>query len=61
MCTLQVDLSFPEHVSSDAKHLIEQLLVKDPDQRLSLDKVKVPCLRPGAPEFEVCLERERER
>jgi hypothetical protein len=34
-----VDLSFPPHVSKDAKNLILQLLVKDPSQRLSLHKV----------------------
>ena len=36
---IRVDLSFPEHVSEGAKDLILKLLVKDPAQRLSLEKV----------------------
>ena len=35
----KVDLSFPDHVSDEAKDLILQLLVKEPSQRLSLEKV----------------------
>ena len=30
----KVDLSFPDHVSDEAKDLISQLLVRDPNQRL---------------------------
>jgi aurora kinase len=36
---LKVDLSFPSHVSDEAKDLISKLLVKDSEKRLSLDEV----------------------
>jgi len=35
----RVDLKFPPHVSDGAKDLIAQLLKKNPEQRISLDKV----------------------
>lgn len=36
---LNVDVHFPETISSDAKDLILKLLQKDPMQRLQLDQV----------------------
>ncbi|EKX37439.1 hypothetical protein GUITHDRAFT_158596 [Guillardia theta CCMP2712] len=35
----KVDLKYPSTLSEDARDLISKLLVKEPDQRLSLDKV----------------------
>ena len=36
---LKVDLSFPSHVSEEARDLISKLLVKDSEKRISLDEV----------------------
>ena len=35
----RVDISFPSHVSPQAKELIMSLLKRDADKRMSLDKV----------------------
>ena len=35
----KVDIKWPSHVSADARDLISKLLVKDPNQRMSLDDV----------------------
>ena len=37
---LRVSYEFPEYVSEGARDLIRKLLVRDPQQRMALDKVK---------------------
>lgn len=36
-----IDLSFPEHISEDARDLIQRILVLDPTKRLSLEQIKM--------------------
>lgn len=48
----RVDLSFPDFVSPEAVDLIRRLLVKNPEQRLSLDMVlSHPWIRKNAPQY----------
>lgn len=37
----KLDLSFPDHISSEAKHFIKRLLRKKPNERMSLDDMLV--------------------